>query len=102
MDLSHLNLQAKGPDLLVPVLVQPGARRDKILGLHDGFLKISVTAPPVEGKANAACRRLLADALRIPVGRVEVITGANARRKRIRIRDADVTTLQERLASFLE
>ena len=102
MDLSHLNLQAKGPDLLVPVLVQPGARRDKILGLHDGFLKISVTAPPVEGKANAACRRILADALRIPLSRVEVIAGASARRKRIRIRDVDPTSLKERLAPYLE
>ncbi|MFQ5657684.1 MAG: DUF167 domain-containing protein [Candidatus Methylomirabilales bacterium] len=102
MDLSNLNLQVKGLDLLVSVLVQSGARRDKILGLHDGFLKISVTAPPAEGKANAACRRLLADALGIPVGRVEVIAGAKARRKRIRIRNADVTTVKEHLAPFLE
>lgn len=102
MSLSNLNLRARGPDLLIAVVVQPGARQDEIVGVHEGSLKISVTAPPVEGKANTACRRLLADALGVRVGRVEIIAGATARRKRIRIRNADLTTLKARLAPFLE
>ncbi len=102
MDLTTLNLHARGADLFLPVLVQPGARRDEIVGVREGVLKISVSAPPVQGKANAACRRLLADALNIPVSRIEVFAGANARRKRIRIRNADLATLQARLANFLK
>lgn len=102
MDLTSLNLRARGPDLFFAVLVQPGARRDEIVGVRDGALKLAVIAPPVEGKANAACRRLLADTLKVPVSRVEVIAGANARRKRIRIRNADLVTFQARLAPFLE
>lgn len=101
MDLTSLNLRARGPDLLFAVHVQPGARRDEIVGVRDGALKVAVIAPPVEGRANAACRRLLADTLKVPVSRVEVIAGANARRKRIRIRNADLVTFQARLAPFL-
>jgi len=100
--LSNLNLQARGADLLFPVLVRPGARRDEIVGVREGILNVSVSARPVEGKANAACRRLLADVLRLPLSRVEIIAGANARRKRIRLRNTDVAILDAHLAPFLK
>lgn len=98
----NLDLHARGADLFLPVLVQPGARRDEIIGVQEGFLKVSVTAPPREGKANAACRRLLADTLNVPLNRVEIVAGAKARHKRIRIRNADFNALKARLAPFLE
>ena len=101
MGLSNLNLQARGADLLFPVLVRPGARRDEIVGVREGILNVSVSARPVEGEANAACRRLLADVLRLPLSRVEIIAGANARRKRIRLRNTDVAILDAHLAPFL-
>ena len=97
-----LDLDSRGGDLLLPVLVQPGARRDAILGVQDGCLKVSVSAPPIDGKANAACRRLLADTLKVSVSRVEIIAGAKARRKRIRIRNGDPATLTAHLAPFLK
>ena len=102
MGLSNLNLQARGADLLFPVLVRPGARRDEIVGVREGILNVSVSARPVEGEANAACRRLLADVLRLPLSRVEIIAGANARRKRIRLRNTDVAILDAHLAPFLK
>lgn len=102
MGHSNLNLHARGADLFFPVLVQPAAGRDAIIGVQDGCLKVSVSAPPIEGKANAACRRLLANTLHVPISRVEVVAGANARRKRIRIRGADPEALRARLAPFLK
>ncbi len=102
MNLSSLNLQARGPDLLFAVLVQPRAGRDAILTVREGVLKVAVTAPPVDGKANTACRRLLANALKIPVNRVEIFAGAQSRRKRIRIRHIDFEALKERLTPFLK
>lgn len=102
MGLSNLSLQARGPDLLLPVLVRPGARRDEIIGVREGILTVAVSARPVEGKANAACRRLLADVLRLPLSRVEIIAGANARRKRIRLRNTDGATLDAHLAPLLK
>jgi uncharacterized protein len=101
VSLASLKVQARGPDLLFSVLVQPGARRDAIVGVREGILKVAVTAPPVDGKANTACRRLLAGTLAVPTSAVEIIAGGQARRKRIRIRNADLVTLQARLAPFL-
>ena len=53
--------------------------------MHDGRLKIAVTAPPVDGEANAAVIELLAKPLGIARGAVEVIAGASSRRKTLRI-----------------
>jgi uncharacterized protein (TIGR00251 family) len=67
------------------VRVQPRARRDEIAGERDGRLLVRVTAPPVDGKANAAVRRLLASRLGIPLRRVTVVRGEAARDKLIEI-----------------
>ena len=67
------------------VLVQPRASRAGVGPVHDGRLKLAVTAPPVDGEANAAVIELLAGWLGIKRGAVEVIAGATSRRKRVRI-----------------
>lgn len=71
--------------LTVDILVQPRASRAKIGPMHDGRLKIAVTAPPVDGEANAAVIELLAKQLGIARGHVEVIAGASSRRKTVRL-----------------
>lgn len=102
MSLSNLNLQVRGPDVLFPVLVQPKARRNEIVGVREGVLNVAVTAPPVDGKANTACRRLLADVLKVPVNCIEIVAGVHGRRKRIRVRNANLATFKASLASFLK
>jgi uncharacterized protein (TIGR00251 family) len=67
------------------VRVQPRARRDEIVGERDGVVLIRVTAPPVEGKANAAVCRLLANRLGLARGKVAVVRGASARNKVVEI-----------------
>jgi uncharacterized protein (TIGR00251 family) len=69
----------------IDVLVQPRASRAKIGPRHDGRIKIAVTAPPVDGEANAAVIALLAKSLGVSKSSVEVIAGASSRRKTIRI-----------------
>jgi uncharacterized protein len=63
----------------------PRARKDEIAGERDGALVVRVTAPPVEGRANDAVRRLLAKRLGIAPGRVSVLRGASGRDKLIEI-----------------
>ena len=70
------------------ILVQPRASRAKIGPVHDGRLKIAVTSPPVDGEANAAVIELLAKALGIAKGAIEVVAGASSRRKTVRITGA--------------
>jgi hypothetical protein len=75
--------------------VQPRASRDEILGWQDGVLRVRVTAPPVDGAANAAVVALVARALRVAPTTVYVVGGTSNRDKRLRVAgltDADVRT----------
>lgn len=78
--------------LTIEILVQPRASREKIGPMHDGRIKVAVTAPPVDGEANAAVIALFARRLGIARGDIAVIAGASSRRKTLRI--ANVTAQQ--------
>jgi uncharacterized protein (TIGR00251 family) len=67
------------------VRVTPRANRDEITGWRDGVLQVRLRAPPVEGQANEALRRLLADKLGLRLADVEVVTGEKSRTKRVRL-----------------
>ncbi len=67
------------------VRVIPRAARDELAGMRDGRLLVRVSAPPVDGKANAAVCALLAKAAGVPKGAVAVVRGERAREKRVRI-----------------
>ncbi len=66
------------------VQVQPRASRNRLLGIHDGSLKLALTAPPVEGAANRLCCEFLAGLLRRPKSTLEVVAGHRSRRKTLR------------------
>jgi len=76
------------------VLVQPRASRARIGPRHDGRIKIAVTAPPVDGEANAAVIDVVAKALGVPRGAVEVIAGATSRRKTLRVTGATAAQIE--------
>jgi uncharacterized protein len=79
------------------VRVQPRARRNEIGGERDGSLLVRVTAPPVEGKANDAVRRLIAKRLGIAPGRVSVVRGASSRDKLVEIEGMDADAVRRGL-----
>ncbi|MBL8921596.1 MAG: YggU family protein [Myxococcaceae bacterium] len=81
--MSWLKAVAGGVEL--SVLVQPRASRTKIVGEHDGRLKIALSAPPVDGEANAALVEFLSDALRVRKAAVALVEGETSRRKRVRV-----------------
>ena len=68
------------------VRLQPRARRDAIGGEWRGALKIRLTAPPVDDRANEALRRLLAERLKVPLSAVRILSGARSRMKRVEVR----------------
>lgn len=63
----------------------PRASRDEICGLHGDALKIKVTAPPVEGKANMALQRFIAKKLNLAASQIEIMAGQRSREKILRI-----------------
>lgn len=84
--------------ITIDILVQPRSSRAKIGPMHDGRLKIAVTAPPVDGEANAAVIELVARQLGIARRDVEVVAGASSRRKTLRIANATAQQIAELVA----
>ena len=70
---------------VLELLVQPRASRTRVVGEHDGRLKIQLAAPPVDGEANAALLAFLADALEVKRADVALLAGESGRRKRVRV-----------------
>jgi uncharacterized protein (TIGR00251 family) len=81
---AHVREDADG--ITIDVLVQPRASRARVGPVHGDRLKLAVTAPPVDGEANAAVVELLARALAVPRSAIDVVAGTAARRKTIRVR----------------
>jgi uncharacterized protein (TIGR00251 family) len=85
------------PDVVIAVRVTPRSARDEVTGWQDGALRVRLRAPPVDGKANEALRRLLADRLGVALSAVTIVGGETARLKRVRVGGMDEASVRERL-----
>ncbi|TFH91507.1 DUF167 family protein YggU [Vibrio ouci] len=74
-----------GEDLLLRLYIQPKASRDKIVGQHGEEVKIAITAPPVDGKANAHLSKYLAKQFKVAKGLITIEKGELGRHKQVRI-----------------
>lgn len=94
-----LELRDTADGLLLRVRVKPRASRDAIGGEREGALVVRLSAPPVEGRANAALARLLGEALSVPPTAVRVVKGATGRSKLVAIAGIDAATARARLGA---
>ena len=74
--------------VIFTVRVTPRASRDGIEGEYQGALRVRLTAPAVEDRANDALRRLLAESLNVPVSAVRIVAGGRSRTKRVSVAGA--------------
>ena len=79
------------------VKVHPRARRNAITGATGDALKVSLTAPPVDGKANQACIAFFANLLKVPRSSVSIAAGHNSRSKLVRVAGLWAEQLRQRL-----
>jgi uncharacterized protein len=79
------------------VRLQPKAKKSAILGELDGALKLAVTAPPIEGRANEACIRFVAELLNVARSSVTIAAGASSRNKVVRIEGLTAEQVRARL-----
>ncbi len=79
------------------VKVHPRAKKNAITGDVGDALKVALTAPPVEGKANEACIRFLAEVLDVPRSSVTIAAGETGRQKVIRVQGHTAAELEQRL-----
>ncbi len=71
-----------GDKLFIAIHAQPGAKRTEVQGMHGEALKVRVSAPPIDGRANAELQRFLAQAFEVPLRDVTQTGGETSRQKR--------------------
>lgn len=86
---------------ILPVRAQPGARKAGILGEHAGALKVAVTAPPEDGRANKALVEFLAKALDLKRSQVKLVSGETSRAKRFLVQGVSKADLEIRVAALV-
>ncbi len=86
--------------IVFKVYLQPRSSRNEIVGPYRDGIKVKITAPPVEGKANEALIRFLSQCLKIPASKIEILKGQHAREKTLRIPgNEDLPTLLSALST---
>jgi uncharacterized protein len=90
-----LDIREHSDGVSFPVIVHPRAKKNAILGIHDGALKIAIAAPPLEGAANEACRKFLSKTLGISKSDIEIVKGRSSHRKIIRCRGTNQVALKD-------
>lgn len=84
------------------VRVIPRARKNEISEIMgDGTVRVRLTAPPVEGKANKALIKFLSEVLDVPSSQIEIVAGRKGRDKLISILEMDAATVQQRILEHL-
>ena len=76
-----------GNDIIIKVKIVPGSSKNKIIGAYNDALKITITAPPVEGKANKKCIAYLAKYFDVVKSKIKIISGQTSKNKLIKIYD---------------
>lgn len=83
--------RADGTAFILTLHVQPGAKRSEVAGLHGDALKVRLAAPPIEGRANEALMRFVADQFAVPLRNVELVRGAQSRHKMVKVTGSEVS-----------
>jgi uncharacterized protein (TIGR00251 family) len=96
-----IHLESRSNGVVLPIRVQPGARRSGITGGHAGSLKVAVTQAAERGKANAAAFETLCEALSLRPRQLELISGSAYRQKKLLVRDITLEELSERIEQAL-
>ena len=92
-----IQLSDHAEGVILPVRAQPGARKAGIVGEHGDSLKVAVTAPPEDGKANKALVEVLCEKLGLKRWQMELLSGETSRDKRFLIRGLSKAELAQRL-----
>ncbi len=92
-------IQESGVGVTFAVKVHPRARKNAITGELGSALKLSLTSPPIDGKANEACIEFFAKLLKVPRSSVTIASGQTSRAKVIRVAGISVEEVRKRIHS---
>jgi len=92
-----IELEESANGVLLPVQAQPKSRKNRLVGIHNGRLKVAVTQAPEKGKANDALVKLLASALGLRRSQIELVSGATSSQKIFLITGVEMQELRRRI-----
>lgn len=81
--IDELKVQEYAHGAVFEIWLQPRSSQRAIIGVHNGALKIKLTSPPVEGRANKECLQFLASILCVSPSEIKILAGKSSRRKTI-------------------
>jgi len=96
-----IEIKEKAGGVQFAVRVIPGASKNEVAGIQEGALKIKLTAPPVEGKANKACVDFLARLLGMRRSALAIVSGGKSRKKTVTVDGIGRDELEARLKDIL-
>ena len=79
-------------EIILNIYLQPGAKKTEVAGTHNGYIKIKINSPPVDGKANAALIQFLSDFLDVPKSSVTLMSGQKSRIKKVGLARFELAT----------
>lgn len=88
--------------VLIDIYVQPKSSRNMVVGLHDEAVKVAITAPPVDGKANKAVGVFLAAFFHLSKSSVQIHSGHQSRKKRFALSGLSEEEVQRRVLEAIE
>jgi uncharacterized protein (TIGR00251 family) len=92
-----MHILDKSDGVSFSVRVHPRAKKNAITGELSGVLKLSLTAPPIEGRANEACSEFFAKLLKVPPSSVTIASGQTSRQKVIRVSGLSAEEVRTRM-----
>ena len=98
--MAELNIGERGGAATLDIVVQPRCPREGVGPVVGDRLKVSVNAPPVEGKANQAVQRVLAEAFGVPRSAVTILHGETGKRKTVRIAGVTAAAAARLITAF--
>jgi len=88
--------------IALAIRVTPRAKKNEVTRvMDDGTIKIRLTSPPIEGKANQALIEYLSEILEVPKSKIEIVAGERARDKLISILDLDAESANRRILNHM-
>jgi uncharacterized protein (TIGR00251 family) len=89
-----VEIASKGDSCSFGITVKTSSKNNRVVGEENGVLRIEVTAPPVEGKANGAVIKLIAKSLDVAPSRVSIVAGQKSKKKRIAVSGIEPASIQ--------
>ncbi len=93
---------SKESSVTIEVLIQPRSSRDEIAGIHDGRLKIKISAPPIEGKANERLTEVIGKVFGVPKSSVDIVRGKSSKIKTLKIYGVDRKAYESFMSKYRE